>query len=98
MEVEFEDEDLDRLEVDGTFDKSLSPALVRAYRRRMQQIRAFVDERDFYANKGAHFEKLDGNWAEHCSVRLNDQFRLILRFKGKAPGKVVVVVCITDYH
>lgn len=98
MEVEFEDADLDQLEIDGTFDKSLSQMLVRAYRKRMQQIRAFVDERDFYANKGAHFEKLDGNWAGHCSMRLNDQFRLILRFKGTAPKKVVVVVCITDYH
>jgi len=31
-------------------------------------------------------------------MRLNDQWRLILEFKGDGPHKVVMVICIEDYH
>lgn len=44
MEVEFDDGDLDRLETDARFTAGLSQEIVRAFRKRMQQIRAFKDE------------------------------------------------------
>lgn len=56
MEVEFDDDDLDRLETDAQFTAGFSQEVVRAYRKRMQQVRAFRDERDFYAVKALHFE------------------------------------------
>ena len=55
MEVEFDDDDLDRLETDAQFTAGFSQEVVRAYRKRMQQVRAFRDERDFYAVKALHF-------------------------------------------
>lgn len=73
MDVEFDDDDLDRLETDPLFTAGLSNEVVRAYRKRMQQIRAFLDERDFYALKSLHFEKLKGNRGNQYSVRLNKQ-------------------------
>jgi proteic killer suppression protein len=98
MEVEFDDEDLDRLETDPQFTAGLSQEIVRAYRKRMQQIRAFLDERDFYAAKALHFEKLKGNRDGQHSIRLNMQWRLILEVRGDHPYKVIGIVEIVDYH
>jgi len=98
MEVEFADEDLDRLETDLDFTMKLSQALVKAYRRRMQGIRSAQDERDFYAMKSWHFEKLEGQRQRQHSIKLNDQFRLILEFVGAGHGKRVRIVGIEDYH
>ena len=58
MEVDFKDDDLDRLETDEKFTAKLPVGVVKGFRKRMQQIRAAQDERDFYANKGMHFEKM----------------------------------------
>jgi proteic killer suppression protein len=64
----------------------------------MQQIRAFLDERDFYAAKALHFEKLRGNREGQHSIRLNMQWRLILEIRGEHPCKVIGIVEIVDYH
>lgn len=98
MEVEFDDERLDRLEIDRQFTAGYSQDVVRAYRKRMQQIRAFPDERDFYAVKSLHFERLKGDRDGQCSIRLNLQWRLILEIRGVHPCKVIGIVEIVDYH
>jgi proteic killer suppression protein len=98
MLVRFLDADLDRLETDPRFDGGFSPAVVKAYRKRMQVIRAANDERIFYGLKSLHFEKLKGARSHQHSMRLNDQWRLVLEFEGEAPGKTVCVVSIEDYH
>lgn len=98
MEVEFDDDDLDRLETDPQFTAGFSQEVVRAYRKRMQQIRAFRDERDFMQLKSLHFEKLKGDRQGQHSVRLNLQWRLILEIRGDHPCKVIGIVEIVDYH
>lgn len=98
MDVEFDDGDLDRLETDVKFTAGLSQEIVRAYRRRMQQIRAFKDEREFYNIKSLHFEKLKGDREGQQSIRLNTQWRLILEIRGEHPCKVIGIVEIVDYH
>lgn len=98
MDVEFDDEDLDRLEVEARFTAGHSQDVVRAYRRRMQQIRAFSDERDLYALKSLHCEKLKGSREGQHSIRLNLQWRLILEIRGNHPCKVIGIVEIADYH
>lgn len=98
MEVILGDAKLDRLEVDPTFDGGFSPAVVRAFRMRMQLIRAAVDERAFHALKSLHFEKLSGNREGQHSMRLNSQWRLIVGFEGSAKKKLVCIIGIEDYH
>ena len=98
MEAEFADDDLDRLEMDLAFTAKLSADIVRAYRRRMQQVRAFTDEREFYNIKSLHFEKLKGDRAHQYSLRLNKQWRLILEIKRGSSKNTIVVVAIEDYH
>ena len=98
MEIEFSHDDLDRLELDAAFSSKWAQAIVKIYRRRMQQIRAARDERDFYALKSLHFEKLQGQRSHQHSMMINDQFRLIIEILGEAPNKRVKVVSIEDYH
>jgi toxin HigB-1 len=98
MDVEFATVDLDRLEIDPAFSMGLPPAVVKAYRRRLQGIRAAPDERDFYALKSLHFEKLKGQRQHQHSMRLNDQFRLILELVATGPRKRVRIVSVEDYH
>ncbi len=98
VDVGFEDPDLDRLETDRAFTAGFGPDVVRQYRKRMQQIRAAVDERDFYRTKSMHFEKLQGSKRDERSMRLNDQWRLIVLLEGEAPNKTVTIVGIRDYH
>lgn len=98
MEVEFDDENLDRLETDAQFTAGFSHEVVRSFRKKLQQIRAFRDERDFMAVKSLHFEKLKGNREGQHSIRLNLQWRLVLQIRGDHPCKVVGIIEIVDYH
>ncbi|MCP5125174.1 MAG: type II toxin-antitoxin system RelE/ParE family toxin [Gammaproteobacteria bacterium] len=98
MEIEYEDISLHRLETDASFDKGLAHSIVRKFRMRIQFIRAAIDERAFYAMKSLHFEKLIGDRSNQYSMRLNDQWRLIIKFKKTASKTVVVIVEILDYH
>jgi toxin HigB-1 len=98
MEVEFRDKDCDRLETDPSFNAGRSRAVVKAYRKRLQTIRAAPDERVLYAMKSLHFEKLSGNRSHQYSMRLNLQWRLIVELNKKDDKSVVVIVGIEDYH
>lgn len=98
MEVEFESSDLLKLASDHLYDGGFDKSVLRSYRMRIQQISAAADERDFYALKSLHFEKLKGQRQNEYSMRLNDQWRLIVKFKKKGAEKVVVVCAICDYH
>ena len=97
MDVIFSDESLDRLETDAAFSAGFADPIVKAYRKRMQQIRAATDERTFYAHRSLHFEKLKGGREGQYSMRLNDQWRLIIELR-EAPKKTVHVIEIVDYH
>lgn len=98
MEVEFKESAFDRLETDAKFTAGFASGVVSAYRKRLQQIRAAVDERDLYNLKSLRFEKLKGNRSQQHSMRLNDQWRLIVELHGKGQDKVIYVVGIEDYH
>lgn len=97
MDVIFKDECLDKLESENN-DYGYSTEIVKAFRKRMQQIRAALDERDFYNLRSLRFEKLKGNRSHQHSMRLNGQWRLIVELAGNSPQKFVMIVCIEDYH
>lgn len=97
MDVRFKDDSLDSLEVDPG-DGGYPAGVARAFRKRMALIRGATDERDFYALKSVHYEKLKGSRKHQRSMKLNDQQRLIIEVHGDAPNRVIIVVGIEDYH
>jgi proteic killer suppression protein len=99
MHLEFQDPELDRLAFDQTYVGNWSPTVVRAYRKRVNQIRQAPNQQVLYAFKGLRLEKLKkGERRGKHSMRINDQFRLILQFAKKNGKDTVIVFKIEDYH
>jgi proteic killer suppression protein len=72
--------------------------LVDAFFDVVATIVAAEDERDLYALKSLHYEKLKGKRRHQRSLRLNDQFRLIVEQGKDDKGKFLWIVGIEDYH
>lgn len=89
--------DLDRNGRKSTVARRFEQSVVAAFGRRMQLIRAMRDERELYQFRGLHFERLERNAEEH-SIRLNDQWRLIVRFREDDGGRYMWIDKIEDYH
>lgn len=73
MEVDFADDDLDRLETDSKASAQHGQNVDRAFRKIMQAIRAAADLRDLQAIRGLRFERLQGKRGHQCSLRRNKQ-------------------------
>jgi proteic killer suppression protein len=98
LEVVFRDRGLYELATDKNARSGFSQAIEKKFRLRIQQIVTAVDERDLYALPSLHFEKLKGDRSHQHSMRLNDQWRLIVELEGQSPNKRIVIVAIEDYH
>lgn len=96
MRLKFRTKALEQLEIENS--QAYGESITLRYRSRINLIREAPDERDFRALKSLHFEQLKGNRSHQHSMRLNQQFRLILEFSGAGENRVVEVVDIEDYH
>lgn len=98
MDIEFADEQLERLGSDPQDAGGFPPGIAKAFRRRLWFIANATGVADLYALRGARFEKLRGDRAGQYSMRLNDQWRLILELVGPESEETVRVIEIVDYH
>ena len=78
--------------------KKYPPAVIDAFFEAMDAIRAAIDERDLRALRGFHLEALKGKRTGQHSMRLNKQFRLIIRIDRDDDGRLICIVDIADYH
>lgn len=98
LRVEYHDEVLRRVAEELSYaPKGWDPTVIRSYRKKVQIIAAARDERDLYGIRGLRMEKLKGDRLGQTSMRLNDQFRLILTFKTDR-NRVAVLLEVVDYH
>lgn len=88
----------ERLLTDGRFTAGFPSHAVSRFRQRIQQIVAAANEKDFYSLRSLHFEKLKGDRSNQHSMRLNDQWRLVIELLERNGKKVVHIVGIEDYH
>lgn len=99
MRLEFEDEELRSLAFEsGSHTKRWSQDVTRAYRRVINLVSNATSEQDLRHFKGLRLEKLKGKRAGTSSVRINDKYRLILRFRTRSDGRVAVIIEAVDYH
>jgi len=98
MRIEFADLKLQRLATDPRYTHGLGAPVVKAFRKAVGYLDRCTDERDIRAIRGYHFKQLERERAHQWSMRLNDQFRLILEFNRDDVGKVIVLVEVGDYH
>ena len=98
VDVVLADPTLERLAKELDYaPKGWSRNVIRLYRKKHQIIRAAKDERDLRAMRGLRLEKLKGDREGQFSIRLSDQFRLVLAFKTQS-DRVAVILDIVDYH
>lgn len=99
MRIEVRDSVLRRIVEDPDFTpKRWGADAIRAFRKKIQLLEAARDERDVRAYKALRLEKLAGDRAGTSSIRINDQYRLILRFETDDDGRILVVLELVDYH
>jgi proteic killer suppression protein len=101
METRHDDPDLEAAETDPDYRGQLDAKLVRALVKVMNIVRNFVqNETQLRGFRGLKFEPLKRERSHQHSLRLNDQWRLIVEIE-KRPGpnsNVLVVKEIDDYH
>lgn len=97
MEIEFQDTNLKRLALDAGYTKK-PPALVKGYRKRINQIQQAPSRQVLYAFRSLRLEALKGKRQGQHSMRINDQYRLIVVFKPINKHEKVVILAIEDYH
>ena len=98
MDIRYATRNLERLATEKEYTAKLDGAIVSGYRKVLGFIESAHDERDLSAVKSLRFEKLKGDRRGQSSLRINDQWRLIVTMEKMDSGKVVVVVEIVDYH
>jgi proteic killer suppression protein len=97
MNFRFIDRKLERLYVEPNYTAGYGTNVVKAFRKVMGVIRAAHGEQDFYGMKSLHYEKLKGNRSHQRSMRLNDQFRLILEIEV-ANERTLVIISIEKHY
>lgn len=99
MQIEYGDDDLRCLAEDSDFaPRQWSRGLIRAYRMKIQVLASAKDERDLRHLRSLRLKELSGKRRGTSSIRLNEQYRLILRFRTDPGGRVVIVLELVDYH
>jgi proteic killer suppression protein len=97
--VTYADERLERLYTHGTGSNSYPEAVVTMFIRRIRTLEAAVDERTLRALKSLHFEALhERRYRGKHSLRLNDQWRLVVAISGSGDEKTVAIHEITNHY
>lgn len=98
MNVRFEDENTSLVETDQAHRLRLPVAVVQSVRRKLRLLREAADERDLYAMKSLHYEKLQGGLEGLRSMRLNDQWRLLVEIDQACEPLDVVIEEISNHY
>jgi len=99
VRVRFATSELERLYEDASFvAPGFGRDVVRAYRKKVGFLLAAGTEQELPSYRALRLEKLRGDRVGQHSIRLNDQWRLILSIETDDEGRVLVMIEIVDYH
>lgn len=98
MKIEFRDQKLALVQTDRAAETRLPIGVIKSLRDKLNLIAAAPDERTLRNWRSLHYEKLSGKRTGQRSIRLNDQYRLILELDDSQDPPTVIVVEVDDYH
>lgn len=98
MKVRYADEQTSLVETDQAHKIRLPVVVVKAARRRIRVLRQCVDERDIRAIPSFHYEKLGGKRDGQRSIRLNDQWRLIVHLDRECDPVEIEIIEISNHY
>jgi proteic killer suppression protein len=79
---------------DGRYQKKFSQAVNNVGKRKLDMLEASFAFEDLKVPPSNRFEHLKGDLKGFCSIRINEQFRVIFRFENSNAYDVY----IDDYH
>jgi len=98
MDFEIVDSELEDMAYNGNYKGRWPDSIVKAYRKRVTLIKQAKNSVDLYALRFLCLEKLKGKRQHEHSMRLNDQYRLIVEFATEHKKEKVLIKKIEDYH
>lgn len=98
MRFQFKDKNLQFLYTEEKNAHRYPAKVIDAFFDVMAIISSAENENDIRAFKQLHFEKLKGNRKDQISLRLKEQFRLIIQLEKDKNGKTIWIIEIVDYH
>lgn len=98
MKVRFDNDDTELVETDQAHRLRLPVEVIQAARRKLRLLREAADERDLYALKSLHYEKLQGDLDGQRSIRLNNKWRLILEVDKETDPIEIVIKEISNHY
>lgn len=98
MDVVFADPKLALVETEEAGKTKLPVSVIQSARRKLTVLRAAIDDRSLRNWKSLHYEKLKGDRDGLRSIRLNDQYRMVLSLDETTNPQTATVLAIEDYH
>jgi proteic killer suppression protein len=98
MDIVFFDATLALVETEDAGKTKLPVPVIKSARRNLTLLRAAVDDRSLRNWKSLHYEKLKGNCDGRRSIRLNDQYRMILTLDESTNPQTVRILGVEDFH
>ncbi len=99
MIVAFARKELERLYTAGDGAEDYAEQVVNTFLRRVRTLEAAVDERDLRAQRALRLEALkEKRYRGKHSIRVNDQWRLILEFSGHGEDKTVTIMELSKHY
>lgn len=78
----------------GLVSKKLPIEIQDIARRKLRMINNSTDINDLRIPPANKLERLKGNWKEYFSIRINNQWRIIFKWKNGNANEVEII----DYH
>jgi proteic killer suppression protein len=98
MEIEYRDKRLALIPTDRAAETRLPIAVIKSLREKLILISAAPDERTLRNWKSLRYEQLKGNRQGQKSIRLNDQYRLLLEVDDSRSPPKAILLDVEDYH
>ncbi len=98
MRFSFRNRDIELLYTERKNAHKYPNEVINGFFRVMAIIRNASDERDLRAFRSLNYEALKGNRSHQNSMRLNQQWRLIVERHLDQDGRILWIIDIEDYH
>jgi toxin HigB-1 len=98
MEIEYRDKRLALIPTERAVETRLPVSVIKSLREKLIVIFAAPDERTLRNLKSLHYEQLKGDRKSQKSIRLNDQFRLLLEVDDSRNPPKAILLGVEDYH
>lgn len=98
MRFSFKNRDIELLYTERKNAHKYPTEVIHGFFRVMAIIRNASDERDLRAFRSLNYEALKGNRSHQNSMRLNQQWRLIVERHLDQDGRTLWIIDIEDYH